>query len=112
MSAWLLMTGQSYHDGGSPDSAGGGSVKPLDLVMHRPHAEPYLATSAAVARRPCKGESMQKKKPKTPSLNREALRRLEPRDLSGVAGGFSPPPPTDADLRIIPPGAITGVQYW
>jgi hypothetical protein len=36
--------------------------------------------------------SMQKKKLKTLSLNRETLRRLEPRDLSGVAGGFSLPP--------------------
>ena len=53
---------------------------------------------------------MQKKKLKTPSLNRETLRRLEPGDLSGVAGG-SPPPPTEADCRIIPEGAIRGMSW-
>ena len=49
------------------------------------------------------------KKLKTLSLNRETLLRLEPRDLSGVAGGFSPPPPTDVECR--PPGAIKGPSW-
>ncbi len=35
---------------------------------------------------------MQKKKLKALVLNRETLRKLDSKDLSGVAGGFSLPP--------------------